>query len=262
LSFGFESANLLETEEFNADDYEDKSQNKPSIRLSLQKITSSKEYISPFMDFNKIQTFIESVFAKIDTDKLINDLKKPLVKNSLDELDRIQELQIGTPTNIEIYKFPELFKYASFIPEAYSSSIIAQAEKIHCKMLLHTLNALLQQFRPFGCKGLPFPWINYSKLLGKPLVLSKVIDKVIKDMKDMNEMEIGNFPDISFSNTEANEILIIKIKEKQLEKALFYESLYEDYKWIDYEFEETQVKIDLADMILHELAEEIININL
>lgn len=262
LSFGFESANLLETEEFNADDYEDKSQNKPNISLSLQKITSNKEYISPFMDFNKIQTFIESVFAKIDTDKLINDLKNPLVKNSLDELDRIQELQIGTPTNIEIFEFPELFNYASLIPEAYSSSTIAQAEKIHCKMLLHTLNTLLQQFRPFGYKGLPFPWINRSKILKKTLVLSEVIDKVIEDMEDMNEMEIGNFPDISFSNTEANEMLLIKIKEKQMEKALFYEAHYEDYKWIDYEFEETQVKIDLADIILHGLAEEIININL
>ncbi|OMJ69922.1 hypothetical protein SteCoe_32217 [Stentor coeruleus] len=262
LSFGFESTNLLETEEFNADEYEDKSQDKPSLRLSLQKITSTKEYISPFMDFNKIQTFIEHVFANINTEKLLNDLKKPLVKNPLEELDRIQELQIGTPTNIEIYEFPELFKYSSFIPEAYSSSSIAQAEKTHCKMLLHTLNALLQQFRPFGSKGLPLPWINYSKIPKKSLVLSEVIDKVIEDMEDMNEMEIGNFPDISFSNTEANEMLIIKIKEKQLEKALFYETFYEDYKWIDYEFEETQVKIDLADMILHELAEEIININM
>ena len=35
----------------------------------------------------------------------------------------------------------------------------------------------------------------------------------------------------------------------------------EEEKWTDYEFEETQVKIDLADVVLYELVAELININ-
>ncbi|OMJ74045.1 hypothetical protein SteCoe_27131 [Stentor coeruleus] len=262
LSFGFERGLSIENKDFSHKTPEENSETNPDFHLSLQKVDSISDRINPFMDFDKIKTFILSVFMKIDTEKLIKDLNKPLIKNPLTELDKLQELQIGTPTETEIFIFPELFCIESLIPDENYTDPLAKNEKLFHKMLLHTLNYLLQQFRPFGYKGLPFPWINYSKVPKKPLIISQIIEKVIMDMEDMNEMEIGNFPDISFSNGEANEALIIKIKEKQLEKTLFYEAFYEDYKWVDYEFEETQVKIDITDMILHDLAEEIINFNL
>lgn len=262
LSFGFEVGLSIENKDFSSKTPEENPQQKHNFHLSLQKIDSISDRINPFMDFDRIKTFILTIFTKINTEKLIEDLEKPLIKNPLTELDKLQEFQIGTPTETEITVFPELFCIKNLIPDENYTGPLAQNEKLFHKMLLHTLNYLLQQFRPFGYRGLPFPWINYSKVPKKPLIISQIIEKVILDMEDMNEMEIGNFPDISFSNSEANETLIIKIKEKQLEKTLFYEAFYEDYKWVDYEFEETQVKIDITDMILHDLAEEIINLNL
>ena len=55
-----------------------------------------------------------------------------------------------------------------------------------------------------------------------------------------------------------DEIKTIKVKELQLDKVIFKELAFEENKWIDYEFEETQTKLDIADMILSELAEEVV----
>ncbi|OMJ76596.1 hypothetical protein SteCoe_24005 [Stentor coeruleus] len=262
LFFNFEGGLIIQNKEFDLQENEEVKEEPTGFHLSLQKIDAKSALVSPCMDFNNIKKFILSVFDNIDNDKLLRDLQKPLIKNPLSELDKLQELQIGTPTEVEIFQFPELINISSFIPNYESFNPPEKAEAIHKKMILQTLNYLLQQFRPFGYKGLPFPWIDYSKVFAKKLSLREIIYKVLQNFESLNEMEIGNPNEYGVSNSDSDEMIIIKIKEKQLERALFTEAYLEDYKWVDYEFEETQVKIDTADMILHDLAEEIININL
>ena len=48
-------------------------------------------------------------------------------------------------------------------------------------------------------------------------------------------------------------------REKSLAKLLTNEIKYQEERWLDYETEETQVRIDVSDHILEQLIEEIAN---
>lgn len=52
----------------------------------------------------------------------------------------------------------------------------------------------------------------------------------------------------------------IQSKEDRLIKVLADEAYEKDCQWVDYGLEETQVKLDVADMVLEILVEEIIEI--
>lgn len=62
------------------------------------------------------------------------------------------------------------------------------------------------------------------------------------------------------SSLGREEELLQKIREEKLAKLLTLEVLEHDKIWTDYEFEETQVKLDLADMVLEQLASEVVEI--
>jgi hypothetical protein len=104
------------------------------------------------------------------------------------------------------------------------------------------------------------PWVQTSKIGSKVPALEDIQDKVISDLLLLNSFEIGSDVEIDPWMTKASEAQLIKIKENQLDKILFFEAILEEEKWVDYEFEESQVKIDLADMILQDLALELIKI--
>ena len=48
-------------------------------------------------------------------------------------------------------------------------------------------------------------------------------------------------------------------REKRLAKLLTQEIKAQEEKWLDYENEETQVKIDITDHLLEQLVEEVAN---
>jgi hypothetical protein len=54
--------------------------------------------------------------------------------------------------------------------------------------------------------------------------------------------------------------LFAEIREKKLATLLAREMIENEPKWLNYEFEEAQVKIDIGDMILEQLVTETINI--
>ena len=56
----------------------------------------------------------------------------------------------------------------------------------------------------------------------------------------------------------SEETLVLQ-REKSLAKLLTSEIKHQEERWLDYETEETQVKIDVSDHILEQLIEEIAN---
>ena len=50
--------------------------------------------------------------------------------------------------------------------------------------------------------------------------------------------------------------LFADIREKKLATLLAREMIENEHKWLNYEFEESQVKIDIGDMILEQLVTE------
>ena len=51
-------------------------------------------------------------------------------------------------------------------------------------------------------------------------------------------------------------------KERQIERAIFQEAIDEEDRWTDYNLEETQIKLDISDIIVYDLVEEIINLQI
>jgi hypothetical protein len=48
------------------------------------------------------------------------------------------------------------------------------------------------------------------------------------------------------------------VRERRLTTALSQETVEQEHHWLNYEFEETQVKIDISDMILETLVGELV----
>ena len=59
---------------------------------------------------------------------------------------------------------------------------------------------------------------------------------------------------------EFDEELFSEIREKKLVQLLAREMIETEPKWLNYEFEQAQVKIDIGDMILEQLVNETISI--
>lgn len=57
-----------------------------------------------------------------------------------------------------------------------------------------------------------------------------------------------------------DEELFAEIREKKLATLLAREMIENEPRWLNYEFEEAQVKIDIGDMILEQLVTETITI--
>jgi len=59
---------------------------------------------------------------------------------------------------------------------------------------------------------------------------------------------------------EFDDELFSEIREKKLVQLLAREMIETEPKWLNYEFEQAQVKIDVGDMILEQLVDETISI--
>ncbi len=72
-------------------------------------------------------------------------------------------------------------------------------------------------------------------------------------------MQAGTLPrkEFIFGDT-FDEDLFAEIREKKLATLLATEVIDDENSWLDYDFEEAQVRIDLGDMILEQLVSEAI----
>lgn len=60
------------------------------------------------------------------------------------------------------------------------------------------------------------------------------------------------------SREEFNDELFNEIREKKLTTVLSQETVEQEHHWLNYEYEEAQVKVDLSDMILEHLVDELV----
>jgi hypothetical protein len=101
--------------------------------------------------------------------------------------------------------------------------------------------------------------------------IDKLFELVMQDVRKSNLtyfqlwhwslMQVGTLPRKDFfMNGIFDEELFAEIREKKLATLLATEVLEGEHAWLNYEFEESQVKIDLGDMILEHLVSETIEI--
>lgn len=145
-------------------------------------------------------------------------------------------------------------------------SLFAEWEHIHNKVVFDWINEALDIFRPHGKKGEPLPWtgkgafiVDYTKT---EIDAENILDLVMNTLLDWNSFKVGPLPWREFYfNNQFDEDKFADFREKKLAAILAYDVEKEDHeKWLDYEAEESQTKLDLADVVLDKLIEEAVNI--
>jgi len=106
------------------------------------------------------------------------------------------------------------------------------------------------------------PWSTKQRRLQavpnkKDIDLKKMFEIVKHDVFRWSIMQAGTLPWKEFIfGGEFDEELFSEIREKKLATLLATEVIENEYKWLNYDFEEAQVKVDLGDMILEHLVSE------
>lgn len=130
-------------------------------------------------------------------------------------------------------------------------------ENIHNKAIFDAVNEALDGLRPYGLKGPPLPWSRQNRTLtyknGDVTEIPKIMQSVEKRVS--NWVGEGTSTDLSPNMWE--ERLNIILKGNLTYKTTLDEIEENEPIWTDYEFEETHVKMDLAEVIMDDLVDEI-----
>ena len=129
-------------------------------------------------------------------------------------------------------------------------------------MIFDTVNELLQKYRPYGIKGPPLPWNITMIKLSANLDLKKVFEEIKAEISYLSNTQTGKIctEDMILSTGIIDEERLQNVREEILANVLAEDIVNGDDIWTDYEFQETQVKLDIADMLLDYLASEIITL--
>lgn len=254
---------------------------KPSQSLPLLNLHKLQSNIFQFpattdrhieTDSDSVKKFISSILIQLDLLTLESELKKGFCKDPLQELFKIRTEDIIDSFPV-ISALPPVLNIPLIIENILedpkdtlitTQRLVVQADKIHKIMLLSAADEVLQKFRPYGYKGVPMIWSNKPRNLNPNLELENVIRAVIEELEDYSKFEIGKIAteEMILSNGHLDEELLNDIREDTLGYAIKREILEFDWLWVDYEYEETQIKLDLSELILAELAQEVVELDL
>ncbi|OMJ76061.1 hypothetical protein SteCoe_24667 [Stentor coeruleus] len=228
---------------------------------------------------DEVKAYVVNIFKYSDLDEIIKNLQIPLRKNPLELLQKLQDDDIGSIIEIEWVCVPEILNIYTYLhienlkSESYEKStlvnlltnkelLIIEAEHIHNKLIFDATNEALQKFRLHGLKGLPLPWSQDSHCFSRVNSLDKIIQAVTEIVYQWSKMQVGKQynEDLFLSNQILDDELFKQVREERLANMLIDEIIEKDICWINYEYEEVQVKIDLADIILESLADETIEL--
>lgn len=211
-----------------------------------------------------------SIFLK-RTKILEEKLLVPVSRDPLKMLLQLQESEIGVfqenyqefddIVGIENYLLIEKEREEQLtlvMPEEYLPSAF-NIEHIHNKMMFDSINELLHKYRTYEHKGTPFPWSDILRSVCKRINVEQVFSSLRDSITECSYMQLGKIMTYGvFGRTdEMNEELIKHIRDEKLSNMLALEIIDNDQIWTDYEFEGTQVKIDLSDVIFEEIVIEL-----
>ena len=226
-------------------------------------------------DQKAVREYLNQLFslAENSPEEVVNNLKKPLERNVLEILAKMQETEIGTPLELEIHDFPPILRVDWYLelenPSEKTShtpntvQLVSEAAHIHNKMMFDAANEALQRMRPYGLKGKPLPWNHDTRCFGLTFSdLPKLLNHVANQLESYAATQAGKIPtnDMVLSSGILDEELLHQVREERLANMLAEEVMMRDEIWVDYDFEETQVVLDLADMVLEHVVQETIEI--
>ena len=246
----------------------------PSSHIPLLKLEEIKDMIEIIPSDKRIMThsefiyeYLKEVFLKYK-EEIVTNISRPVFRDALEELEKIHN---------DFNDFEDRFKYEPVISiekalkavrnegvdNTTTDRQVLQADLIHKKMLLAASDEIFQYFRPYNVKGTPQVWSLQDRQVGKrPLEAEEIMNVFLGFITGLSLCQVGKIPteNMILSNGHLDDAALAFARNEALEFTLKKDIL--DYEWIwnDFEFEETQVKLDMADILLSDLAEELVNL--
>lgn len=250
-------------------------------------------------DLFAIEKYVDEVLEDVQVNKsnFMKELAKPIGKNAREHLKQMQNDEIGNfdhfhleyppVLNLDLYLKLEKRRKESREPrnqkegvnpdgrfdfdpvtndelrrDSVDRNFLSECQHIHNKVLFDCINDSLQQFRPHGKEGKPMVWSRQSRKL-KPtedFTMEEIFEITKHDLFRMAIMQAGTLPRKEFVfGGHFDEELFAEIREKKLATLLVREIVETEPQWLKWDFEETQTKVDLADMVLESLMTETID---
>ena len=208
------------------------------------------QYVCKLFDYlNLIQFDVEAV------------LNSNTSLTPLEMLLKMQEAEIGVMIEkSKNFRILPLHLYINLEKEGPDTTQAQEAQHIHNKMIFDVLNEILFNKSQ---KSDPMPWsFDKRNAAQKTIQIESILGDIIEEVKDLNKAHAGRVPKIEFisSSEDNDEDIIQQLREDQLSSIIAMEAIAQEPSWVNYEFEEAQVKLDLADMTLEGLVEETIGI--
>ena len=111
----------------------------------------------------------------------------------------------------------------------------------------------MNHIRPFAIDGLPDPWSPVSATLYGEGQIKAVICKVLKLVRKWESVKCGM---LASKVMGFNEEKVSKAREERLNVLLAQNVRDSEGCWMDYEDEETQVKLEISKLAFEELVNE------
>ena len=195
--------------------------------------------------------------------KIFLSIKKPLRKNPLEILAKMQRPYIVNPLRWDCSQFP-LVITPNHLNEFILSMEASNSQYLNSqiKMLIDSCNQVLQSFRPYGIAGVPMPWAFSSNGLSLKRYKSREAYENFKQrIHWMNSICAGKIPDNSYiTSLQLDEEKLQNNREEKIGILIAHDIRSNEETWIDYGLEEMQTKLNAADAIFQDLIGEVVNI--
>ena len=179
----------------------------------------------------------------------------------LELLGKMQEADIGVFIDKTLdSRFLPLYLYIELEKKPDELTTLQELQHVHNKLLFDVVSESLQKRR---IKPAPLPWTFEVEFRPpKNFDLNSIVSSLIEEIQDLSKTQAGKTPKVDFivNSEDSEEELAAQMREDQLSTILASEVSEQERCWINYEFEETQIKLDLSDMTLEDLVEETVNI--
>jgi hypothetical protein len=238
-----------------------------STGLNKKLAFESIKGISP--DFSVLDIYLKEIIEEImkNESSFINNILTPIQRDPIEMLRLLQTSDIGNYSHFDTYDpiYPVLgveiyleverqkeFQKYSLVeesPRSESSSLVTECEHIHNKMLFDCINESLNQFRPYGKEGVPMVWSTKLRKLREDEILefSKMFEIIKQDLFRWNYTAAGTMPKREFVHEDGgfDENYFSDVREKRLAAMLATDVMETEFRWVNYDFEEAQVKMDV-----------------
>ena len=201
------------------------------------------------MNEENIMAYIFQILTQSEKEvmKKINDTN---IVNPLELLAKMQESEIGGESENE-RSIPVL----NSLVFARSISDEIECINIHKRLIFDCVNQCLEEIR--NKYDAPWDYLRNSQIVYQNL--QHIFLLVKERVNTWNNARAGKIVSSDmFGASGITEEIINHHREERILLLLSQDTYEGEKKWVDYKFEESQLKLDIADMILENLVEEII----